>query len=413
MEPMLFWLLVLLVLASLAGIGYRQGVVRVGFALVGILLGALVAGPLGKLLKPLLVALGVNNPVLASALAPLVVFLVISNLFKIPGFMVHQKVDVHFKYHAGDLRLALWERLNRRLGLCLALFNGALYLILITFVIYTFGYWTVQVASGDKDPRLMRLLNRLAQDIQSTGFVPVARAVSPMSQTWYDAADLAGLLYNNPLTEARLSRYPAFLGLAERSEFQDMASDSQFTELLLRPAPVMEILDQPKAQAITQNPEMLKLIWATVVPDLKDLPVYLETGKSPKYGQEKILGRWNFNLNLTMNLFRRARPNITSKEMQGWKRWMVGAFAKTSFVAMTDQQALLKNMPAARPTAAGVAPSAAGPQTFKGKWQEALEGKYLLALSNGARDVSWPAKVDGDRLTVGAEGMDLAFDRED
>ena len=99
--------------------------------------------------------------------------------------------------------------------------------------------------------------------------------------------------------------------------------------------------------------------------------------------------------------------------MQGWKRWVVGAFAKTSFVAMTDQQALLKNMPTTRPTAAGVAPTAPTPQTLKGKWTEALEGKYQLALSSGARDVSWAAKVDGDRLTIGADGMDLAFDRED
>ena len=97
--------------------------------------------------------MGLKNPILAWVLAPLVVFLVISILFKFAGLMVHQKVDVHFKYHAGDLRLALWERLSRRLGLCLALVNGAVYLILISFVIYTFGYWTVQMASDDKDPK--------------------------------------------------------------------------------------------------------------------------------------------------------------------------------------------------------------------------------------------------------------------
>src|ERR1039458_1008460 len=409
---MMFWLLALVLLASLAGIGYRQGVIRVAFSLVGILLGALLAGLLGKLIKPLVVALGASNPILAWVIAPLAVFVLISVCFKVGGFMVYQKVDVHFKYKAGDLRLALWERLNRRLGLCLGLVNGALYIILISFVIYTFGYWTVQMASADKDPRLVRILNRLAQDLQSTGFVKVAKAVSPIPQVWYDAADLAGLIYNNPLTEARLARYPAFLGLAERPEFQDMASDPQFTELLLRPAPIMEVLDQPKAQAITQNPDMLKLVWNTVVPDIKDLPIYLETGKSPKYGQEKILGRWNPNVNLAMSLLRRAKPNITSKEMQGWKRWMVASFAKTSFVAMTDQQAILKNLPGAKPAAADVAPSA-GPQTLKGQWTAALDGKYQLALSGGGKDQSLMAKVDGDRLTIGAEGMELAFDRED
>ena len=76
--------------------------------------------------------------------------------------MVHQKVDVHFKYHAGDLRLALWERLSRRLGLCLGLVNGALYIILISFVIYAFSYWTVQMATDDKDPKT-------GEDSQSAG----------------------------------------------------------------------------------------------------------------------------------------------------------------------------------------------------------------------------------------------------
>jgi hypothetical protein len=409
---MMFWLLALVLLASLAGIGYRQGAIRVAFSLVGILLGALLAGPLGKLVRPLLMALGVKNPILAGVLAPLVVFLLFSILFKVAGFMVHQKVDVHFKYHAGDLRLALWERLSHRLGLCLGLVNGALYLILISFVAYTFGYWTVQVASDDKDPRLLRILNRLAQDLQNTGFSRVARAVSPMPEIWYDAADLAGLIYNNPLSEARLARYPAFLGLAERPEFQDMSSDSQFTELLLRPAPIMEVLDHPKAQAITENPDMLKLIWTTTIPDIKDLPVYLETGKSPKYDPEKILGRWNFNVNVTMSLLRRAKPNISSKEMQSWKKWMVVSFAKTSFVAMTDHQAILKNLPSTRPMAAGAVPSA-GPQTLKGQWTEALDGKYQLALSGAAKEQSLAAKTDGDRLTIGVEGLDLVFDRED
>ena len=301
----------------------------------------------------MIVALGAKNPVLAGVIAPLVVFVIISILFKVGGFTVHQKIDVHFKYHAGDLRLALWERLSRRLGLCLGLVNGTLYLILISFVIYIFGYWTVQLATADKDPKSLRLLNGLAQGLQSSGFAKVARAVDPMPPVWYEAADLAGLIYNNPLTQARLARYPAFLGLAERQEFQDMSADQQFSELLLRPAPIMEILDHPRAQAVIQNPDLLKLIWGTVVPDIKDVPAYLASGRSAKYDPEKILGRWTFNIDVTASLFRRSKPTITSKEMQTWKKWMAAVFAKTSFVAMTDHQAVLKNLPQVRLPAAG------------------------------------------------------------
>jgi hypothetical protein len=91
---MMFWLLALVLLASLAGIGYRQGAIRVAFSFLGILLGALLAGPLGKLVKPLLVALGAKNPALAWVLAPLVAFLLISIIFKIAAFMVHQKARI-------------------------------------------------------------------------------------------------------------------------------------------------------------------------------------------------------------------------------------------------------------------------------------------------------------------------------
>jgi len=407
---MMFWLLALVLLASVAGMGYRQGAVRAAFSLIGILLGVLLAGPLGKLIKPLLVALGVKNPTLAWLLAPLVIFLLISIMFKVAAFMVHQKVEVHFRYHAGDLRQVLWERLSRRLGLCLGLVNGAVYLILISFVIHAFGYWTVQMASADKDPKVVRLLNRLAQDLQSTGFAKVARAIDPMPPIWYDAADLAGLLYNNSLLEARLSRYPAFLGLAERSEFQDVAADGQFTEMRQRREPIMRLLDYPKAQAIIQNPVLLKLIWATVVPDLPDLRTYLETGKSPKHDSERILGRWNFSVDVTLRLFRQARQSISSKEMQKWKSWMMAAFAKTSFVAMTDHQAILKEVPQLRLPAAGAAPSG-GPQTLKGQWKGA-EGKYQLNLSGGVKDEQFSAAVEGDRLTIGGEGLSLVFERE-
>jgi hypothetical protein len=408
---MMFWLLALVLLASLAGIGYRQGAIRVAFSLIGILLGALLAGPLGRLVRPLLVILGLKTPTLAWLLAPLIVFVLISVIFKVAALMVHQKVDVYFKYHAGDLRLALWERLNRRLGLCLGLANGALYLILLSSVIYPLSYWTVQLASSDEDPRLARILNRLGHDLESSGFAKVARSVDPMQQVWYDSADLAGLIYNNPLAEARLARYPAFLGLAERPEFQDMANDSQFTELRMQRQPIMTVLDHPKAQAILHNPELLNVVWTTVVPDVKDLPIFLETGKSPKYDPERILGRWTFNVGASMGLFRRTKPNISSTDMQKWKKWMVMVFAKTSFVAMTDHQAILKNVPQLKLPTAGAAPSG-GMQTLKGQWKD-QDGKYQLTLSGGIRDEQLPALIEGDRLTIAAEGLGLVFDRED
>ena len=71
---MTIWLLALLLLASLAGLGFRQGAIRVAFSLLGILVGIIVAAPLGKLIRPLLGVFGLKNPIEAWLLAPLIIF---------------------------------------------------------------------------------------------------------------------------------------------------------------------------------------------------------------------------------------------------------------------------------------------------------------------------------------------------
>jgi hypothetical protein len=409
---MTIWLLALVLIASLAALGFRQGGIRVAFSFVGIVLGALLAGPLGRLLRPLLVVLGVKDPVLSWVLAPFIVFLIFEVAFKLGALPVHQKADVYYKYHAGELRLALWERLNHRLGLCLGIANGVVYVLLISFIIYAASYWTVQIGTSDSEARPVRILNRLGRDLENCGFIKVAQAIDPMPQVWYDTADLAGIIYNNPLTEARVYRYPAFLGLSELPEFKDLANDKEFTEMRLQKKPAKEVFDYPKIQGIVHNPELLKQIWAILVPDLKDLNEYLVTGKSARYDSERILGRWIFDVNGAINLMRRAQPNIPSKQMQQVKRWMISAFAKTSFVAMTDHQALLKDIPQVTRPPAGAAAPPASTQTLPGQWKN-VDGKYLLTLNAGGQQGDLPMTVDGDRMVIKQDGLDLAFNRED
>jgi len=396
---MTIWLLALLWLAILAGLGFRQGAIRVAFSLLGILLGVLLAGPIGKLFKPALMAVGLKNPMIVGPLAPLLAFILISILFKIAALTVHQKVDVHFKYHAGDLRLALWERLNHRLGLCLGLLNGTVYFILSAWAIYSLSYWTVQTGGGDSNPTTLKVLNRMGEDLGSSGFVKVARAMDRMPDTYYQTADIAGLVYNNPLLEARLSRYPAFVGLAERPEFQSLANDQSFAEMRQRGEPVLKLLNHPGVQNILGNHELVDAISKTLVPNLKDLRAFLETGRSPKYEAENILGRWMFDVNYTLLAIRKTKPNLPSSEMSRMKKGLMATYAKTALVATIDNKAILKNLPQ---------PISAQP-TLEGQWKGA-EGKYILTLP-GKGDVS--ANVDGDRLTVTGEGLELAFSREE
>jgi hypothetical protein len=397
---MTIWLLAVVLLASVAALGFRQGAVRVGFSFVGIVMGALLAVPLGRLLGRLLVPLGVKDPLLVWALGPVIVFVIVSAIFKGIAAVVHQKVDVYYKYHAGDLRLALWERLNHRLGLCLGLLNGAAYLILLAFVIYVPSYATVQVATSDDDPQWMRMLNRLGKDLHSTGFAKVGRSLDSIPQVDYDMIDFGAMLYRNPLLEARLGSYPPFLGLAEKQEFKDIANDNQFRTMWIKVDPVMSLLQDPHIQIIRGNPDLLKLVWDTTEANLPDLRAYLDSGRSAKYDPVRILGRWHFDVSAVMRGIRRAKPTMPSSEMQRLRLSIESSYGKASLVAQPDSQILMKDAP--------VQGSGGGSQTLQGQWKDA-DGKYQLSFPN----LEVLATVEGDRLAYKSEGTEMVFTRED
>jgi len=180
---MTIWILAILLMTAVALAGWRQGAIRAAFSFVGIVLAALLAGPLGRLVHPLLPHLGASNPVTAWALAPVFGFILGSIPLKVAGQSVHHKVEHFYKYQAGDLRLALWTRLNARLGICVGLMNGAAYFILISFFIFNLAYWTTQMAASPNQSLLVRLMNSLGNDLQATGFSKTASAAACVLQT--------------------------------------------------------------------------------------------------------------------------------------------------------------------------------------------------------------------------------------
>jgi hypothetical protein len=232
------------------------------------------------------------------------------------------------------------------------------------------------------------------------------RAIDPLAETYYETADIAGLIYNNSLLEARLSRYPAFLDLAEVPEIQSLATDQAFTEMRLSRKPILSVLSYPGAQAILNNPELMKTVSETVKENLKDLRAFLETGVSPKFDSEKILGRWHFDLNFTMIMIHRSQPTATTTEMNKVKKLIAGFMTKTSFIATPKQRAFLKNVPKVL-TPAG--PRSTELQTVQGDWKK-VEPKYSITLA-GLPEIS--GAIENDRLTMTGAGMDMAFVRED
>lgn len=404
---MTIWLLTILLLAGFGLAGYQQGAIRSGIAFLGIFLAVLLATLAGKIFGPILGLLGVKNPIWLWVLPSFLGFTLIMGLVYAGAFFVHQKVDVYYKYKAGDLRLALWERLNTRLGVCVGLLNGVAYLVLLSFVIYAFSYWTVQMASSDADPKSMRLLNALGRDLQRTGMSRVAKAVDPMKPAFYDTADLAGKLYQNPMLEARLLRYPGFLTLGEKQEFQTLGQDSAFAEMRLKGASVNEALEQSSAKAVFANPELLKDIWNTVQPDLADLNTFLDTGKSAKYDGEKLLGRWHFDASSSLLAYRRQKPNVAGAEAARLRVWLRERYGKSAIVAAPDKMVALKNIPDNKNTQPGQPPEL---KTFKGTWQaDGMDYEFNLEGGTDKR----AAKFEGTHLILSGDAIPLAFVKED
>ena len=401
---MTIWILALLMLASAVSLGHRQGAIRAGFSFLGIVFASLLAAPIGGLFKPLLAHVGIHNQTLIWMIAPIEGFAIILIVFKVAGFVAHRKVSVHYKYNAGDLQRLLWERMNARLGACVGVLNGTAYLVLVCFAIFNLSYWTAQIASDDGEARTTRVVNTLGHDLESTGMDKAAHAFAPMPDMYYKVADLAGLIAQNPDLSGRLGKYPPFISLAERDDIQQLAQDSDFSAAWQQHAPMGQLMNTPEVKNILKNNDLIDAIWGTLQTNLDDLTDYLQTGISPKYGSEKILGRWDFNVSATVAMLRQARPDIKASEMKAIRAMWTQDFADTTFVAGSDGQAFLKNMPNFKtqpPT----------PETWKGTWT-ANDTGYDLSLTSNGENKPMTAQTDGARLTLKDDKNTLIFDPE-
>ncbi|MGO8837858.1 MAG: CvpA family protein [Limisphaerales bacterium] len=406
---MTIWILALGLLLSLAALGYRQGAVRVAFSLIGIIVSALLAAPLAGHVKPILPHLGIHDPTAIWMLSPLIVFVILLIPFKSVGFFVHRKVELYFKYKAEGLQLIRYNRLNARLGLCLGPVNALLYLILISFVIFDLSYWTAQVCISSDEHKLIKLLNQLGRDSETTGFAQIARGIDPMPDSYFQYADLAGLLVQNPQLAGRLADYPMFISLTERDDFKQLGQNSDFQNAWKQHAPIEQLFDNGQFKSLWENQETANLVWGIIQDNFDDLVAYLKTGKSAKYDSEAIVGRWDFNIAATTSKLLEARPVISSREMRSLRAWVSQSYVNTAFVAGADHQAFLKELP--QLTVQPGKPPTTETASWQGKWK--TDGvNFELSLSSGGKKESMPAQIDGNRLTIKDDKNTLVFDRD-
>ncbi|HEV2694359.1 MAG TPA: CvpA family protein [Verrucomicrobiae bacterium] len=410
---MSIWILALLVIGATTLAGWRQGGIRAAIAFGGIVFATLLCGLAGKIFHLLLPVLGQKDPLMVWVLSPLCGFILISIIFSVIGFNVHRKVDVHYRHKSSDLRLALWERLNSRLGICVGVLNGAIYFVLISFLIFNLTYLTIQASASVKQPSIMlRLANSLGEGLQGTGFARTSAAVSTLNPMYYKYADLMGFLMQNPQTAPRLAEYPALTSLWERDDMQGLVTDGTLTNSLASGASVGEIVNEPSVQEFLKNKDQTKRVNDIFTKNMDDLMDYLKTGVSKTYGDDKILGRWEFNVPVTMAWLRQNQPKIQASEMRAIRALWTAAYAQTTVLVTADNQVFVRNFPRFLSGQAAGQPQFT-PENWKGEWTKENDS-YTLDIKLGDQEKFLTGSTtDGLRLSVKDGHSQLIFDHAD
>jgi hypothetical protein len=415
---MSIWILAILTMGGSALAGWRLGAIRSCFSLIGIFIAALLATGIGGMVKPLLPHLGVANPVLAWAIAPILGFIIAKIPFTAVSVIVHKKIEVFYKYKAGDLQLALWERLNARLGICIGLVSGLIYFVLLSFFIFNASYWTTQVTTTQDPPLVVGLVNKMGNDLESAGLTRTAAGVGMLPATYYQLADLSGLLLQNPPLAERLANYPALTSLWERDDIKALLQDSTLTNVLVSGTSASELFANPSVKTFMTTPEMNKLVLGILQTNMSDLfgtkeqPGYLFTGKSAKYDEEKIIGRWELNVHVTLAWMRQDNPRITASAMRAARVWMTQAYADTRILVTGDNQIFIKGLPQMKPATTPGQPPTTDHADWKGDWTR-NGSKYDLHLTSNGQDKFMTATAEALRLTIRDGKNMLIYDRVD
>lgn len=394
---MILWLIALAIVATVAVVGYYQGALRAAFSFVGLLLAASLATPVGGLLAGLLPIFGVKNPVAIAFLSPAIAFILILAAFKLGAFAVHKKVDTWYKYKASDTQRLLFERMNSRVGIGLGLANGFIYVLVICTLLYSLGYLTVQVASSENNSWSMRLVNRLNEDLASTGMTKSVAPFMPQSELYYDGADVVADIFHTPLLQRRLANYPPFLLVGENEEFKGLSDAAFQGEWLKGSLTFGGFVGHERIKPLIENQDVVTNVLGMLGGNFKDLKTFLDTGKSPKYDDERILGNWKFDYQASVNAARRKKPNMGSAEITRMKKTLAAIFLKSTLIATVDHKIVIR------------LPAAGSKATTKGGWKN-VDGKYTLTIKQGDQDLDVEALVDGNTIIFTKDGFVLVFE---
>lgn len=397
---MLIWIIALFLFIALGVMGYYVGALRGAFTFAGLLVAALLAIPLGGVFNWVVGIFGLEHPVPLAFIGPVGAWVVILICFKAGGMAVHKQVDTYYKYKASDTVRLLFERMNARVGIAVGLLNGFVYLVVVAALIYVFGYFAIQVRTSERDSFAIRTLARLAQDMKETQIDQAVAAFIPKADLYYTSTDVLALIFKNHLLQNRLATYPPFLPLSERGDYKQIAARTEFQDFWIKGPTIQEFRSHDAIRQLVESKEQYENTMALLGGDPTDLKEYLETGKSKKYDDEAILGRWDFDGPASFALMRKRKPNMTLQEQRRVRAVLATVFRDSQLVAQVDKKLIFK-LPAAPTT-----------KSLSGEWETSPSGGYTLSLTQDGNDVKVDVLVEGRRMTFTKDGYALVYDKQ-
>ena len=428
---MIMWIAALLLVAATVGIGYRQGAIRASFTFIGLLVAAVLAIPFGPMFAWVFPLLGFKNPLAPKFVAPVIAFFAISLVFKGIAAFVHRKVEYSYRYHRDDASRAVWEVLMKRLGACVGALNGLVYFIVFALLVSVFGYTTIQIGGnegGENTSKIIGFLGKSADDLKATQMDKVVAPFNPAPTNYFDTADTLGLLYHNRNLMDRVGNYPLFAAMAQQPIYKTLGADKELQSLIKNKGSFEEIMANPTVSEVVSNTDLVKIVLDMDVPDFKE---FLETGVSPKFSQEKLLGRWRYDLQESIRMNKALKPDVAASTWFRVKNELVERFDDSVFTAFHDNTAkfmIKTNMdgkaspmydlpPVRLPNGRIVTNSAPrwartnSLSSATGKWSGSAPN-YLISLNNSPNG---SATVEGtlakDSLSFQIAGKALAFKR--
>ncbi|HIG27916.1 MAG TPA: CvpA family protein [Verrucomicrobiales bacterium] len=337
---MLIWIATLVIIGLCVLVGFFFGAIRMIIALTGAWIGMLSATKLAPAFSGLADKVGATYPVWNVMVSPGLAFITVALVTGIVGLIAGFPITRKIKFASNTVGFIKWAKMNRKLGACLGVPYGTIYILIIGVYINVPSYFTSQVVSDAESlPPLLKHLHNARESLESSDMTKVAAYFSPVSDEYYEMADMLGLLYNNPKYHTRLSSYPEFLDYEDRPEFQQIAQDSTLKSTLQSKSGIMDVLYNDSFAQILTNQELLQE-FAQV--DLEDLETFLRTGVSPKYEDQPILGRWKLEPFEMFKLTKASNKDITSHELLQAEETIAKTLAGLYFVAAPGNATTLR-----------------------------------------------------------------------